>query len=290
MAPSFGKLVPKWMRPIIQDLGEVCRTLDLVDGFSGRGEMGRAFHVKDWSVANFDAKDGIDITTYTGFVCVCGMVMALKEGGLLWVGPECRLFIFFSSSVHARNKTNRWGNVANPDVERANLEAILTAALIRLAASRHVRIVLEQPGNSQQPSVPPMELALSLAGTEKVLTCLGSFNGNPEGPFCPIDKELQLHGNVPFLTLLRRARPKRDGKHEHECYKVNAAGVSGGKDLAATAAYTREFCELVEACYARSLPRIRREIAKAKLHGCLRDECEWESVDEACGEMLFFYS
>ena len=65
-----------------------------------------------------------DFTTITGFKSAMALVLRLREGGLLALGPDCSSFTFPNSSRHKRTLHNAVGDLSYFPVGIGNLMAV----------------------------------------------------------------------------------------------------------------------------------------------------------------------
>ena len=108
--------------------------------------------------------------------------MSIVQFGFLMCGPPCSLFIFLSSSVHKRSKSQPWGNPEKGSVRRANVIMINLAIILTIAHERFVFIGM-------------LSLDLAIVWVDTLLgTLLGSFLPS-----------LTLHG--PSWPLMDPPRP-----------------------------------------------------------------------------------
>jgi hypothetical protein len=122
-------------------------------------------------------------------ISIVSTIFHSEDGGLLWAAPCCKIFSFMSSSVHCRTKANPNGDLSNPKVRQGNKIAKLTAAILRLAAIRGVRIAVENPRNSAVFQLKPMKKCLKMVKANPVLVWLGAYG-------CEIPKPLHIWGNA----------------------------------------------------------------------------------------------
>ena len=163
--------------------------------------------------------------------------------------PPVQLVGFLSHHNHQRKEANQWtGKVEDPKVQRANHIAAATSAVVRLAMSRLVQVVIEQPADSCIFNFPEMAKAARALPFRGIRTYLRGFDSA-----FPRPKPLQLWGSCHWLKHLRRNKPF-DNKVAEGAYQVLADGhVKGGSGLAETAIYPRAFGEAVSALAFSSL-------------------------------------
>ena len=136
------------------------RDLDVVELWAGVGSIARAATRAQYQAAAFDLHrvPGVtdmpgegceDLTTLTGFKAATSLVLRLREGGLLALGPDCSSFTFPNSSRHKRNLNDVLGDLSYLPVSIGNLMAVIAVFLCQLAIVRRVHFALENPGDSQ---------------------------------------------------------------------------------------------------------------------------------------------
>ena len=116
--------------------------------------------------------DCFDVLTITGIVNIATMLLRVKPFGLFVLGPPCGWWVWISSSIHGRHSGNVMGNTNIRGVHRANHLARVVAGLIRLAVSRDVRFILEQPSSSMLPKFPAIQKTLRKASRGDVLSTI----------------------------------------------------------------------------------------------------------------------
>lgn len=126
------------------------RTYDLVELWSGVGSLVRAAQQRSLVASGFDITHGPeeDITTEPGFRKALALVMALKPGGLLAMGPDCSSWVFPSSPHHKRHLGIE-GNQKFDWVRAGNLMARMAVFFFMLAQRRQVLAFIENPVGSQ---------------------------------------------------------------------------------------------------------------------------------------------
>ena len=164
---------------LAQDSANVQRDLGCVELWSGVGAVAQAAQEAGEAAATFDKVncESQDITTIAGFKAAVNLVLRLREGGLLWMGPECSSFTFAPVSVTARSQQNNYnGDVTKEFVARGNLMANIAALLFCLGIARGAEVALENPAGSYMFSY-----------LEPALACLRS-PGLPALPTCCVDR------------------------------------------------------------------------------------------------------
>jgi len=244
-------LVPLWLLAFLRAAEPPPRTLDVLEVFSGRGHLWQACSASGLSARGFDNRQAWeeDLTLFDGYMLLLLLVLSVKEGGLIWLAPPCSWWIFLSQHNHQRKAANQWaGKVDDLNVQRANHIAAAMSAVVRLAMSQLVQVVIEQPSDSCMFNFPEMAKAARALPFRGIRTYLRSFD-----PSFPCPKPLQLWGSCHWLKHLRRNKPF-DNKVAEGTYQVLADGrVKGGCGLAETAIYPRAFGEAVSALAFSSL-------------------------------------
>ena len=232
-------LVPIWLLAVLQAAEPPPRSLDVLEFFSGHGNLWRACVARGLSARGFDNRQAWeeDLTIFDGFMLLLLLVLSVKEGGLIWLAPPCSLLIFLSHNNHQRAAANGWaGKLQDLNVQKANHIACAVSAVIRLAISRKVQVVIEQPTDSCMFKFPEMAKAARALPQRGIRTYLRSFAST-----FPCPKPLQLWGSCSWLRHLRRNKPF-DCSVAEEVYQRTADGqVSGSFGLADTAMYPKAF-------------------------------------------------
>ena len=157
--PSCNRLfaygVPKSFFQILEYLSSlepepVKREYDLVELFSGKGQLAAAFRERGLKAATFerDTSPLQDLATDNGFLDATRLVLGLKHKGLLWCGTPCSSWVFLSRGSTGRSRERPLGEEERECVRVANLLVSRVAILIYLAVSRGAVWVLEQPASS----------------------------------------------------------------------------------------------------------------------------------------------
>ena len=237
-------LVPVWLLALLQAAEPPARTLDVLEVFSGAGNLWKACAAMGLAARGFDNRQSVeeDVGLFDGFMLLLLLVMSVKEGGLIWLAPPCSWWIFLSHHNHQRAKSNGWsGKSHNRNVLKANHIVSVVSVVVRLAVSMKVQIVIEQPSDSCMFRFPELAKAARALPFRGIRTYLRSFD--PEFP-CP--KPLQLWGSCSWLRNLYRNKPTNVTVGE-ATYRVTADGkVCGGSGLEDTATYPLAFGEAVQ--------------------------------------------
>lgn len=237
MLPPF---VPFWLSTLARPHQLCERRLDVVEVFSGAGQLSAACREKGFQVRSFDREHSPreDLGNSTGLESVIRAIMSLKFGGLLWLAPPCKNWVFLSMPQHKRRRSNAYlGENPNRQTREANSLVYVVAALVRLAVARGVHYILEQPINSRMLLTACMTKATRMTQAATITTYLAAFCKE-----FPCSKGLHLCGTAPILKALRRNPPPPGRRSEQVYTKDDFSGaVSGGPDLEQTQHYPLEF-------------------------------------------------
>lgn len=231
--------MPFWLLQLLATVEHPTRSLDVLEVFSGQGRLHQACQALGFAARGFDNAYNWqeDINTFDGFMLLLLLVLSIRQGGLLWLAPPCSWWIFLSHSNHQRAASNQWsGDIRNRRALKANHLASAAGALIRLAMSRLVQVVVEQPLDSCMFNFPEMAKATRALPYRGIVTYLAAFDLN-----FPCPKPLQLWGSCSWLRHLRRTKPN-EHQTSDEVYSRTVDGqITGGRALTDTAAYPEEF-------------------------------------------------
>jgi hypothetical protein len=90
-----------------QNLQKVCRNVDCLDLFSGRGNFAKVGREEGFNVETYEMRhdpSSQDFRTKAGFFEALGIVLRIAPQGIILTGPPCSLWIFLSSGFHCRTK------------------------------------------------------------------------------------------------------------------------------------------------------------------------------------------
>ena len=149
------------------------RPLQCVEFFAGVQSVHRAAVRRGLNSAAYDilcstasAADVniYDITSKEGFDHALELALSLEEGALMMLAPLCSSFSSTCKATHKRRLENDFeGDVSLHFVVEGNSIATSTAFLMIVGKGRNLRIVLENPPNSDIYHYPPMKEALAYA-------------------------------------------------------------------------------------------------------------------------------
>jgi hypothetical protein len=233
------EFLPWWLWRLASPSLMCDRDLDFLEVFCGQGNLNKAFVDGGFQAIGIDREHGPeqDIGNVVGLTFLVRSVMRLKAGGLLWLAPPCKNWVFLSSPQHKRKKSNGFlGENPNFTSKEANSLLYIMAAVIRLAVARGVHFILEQPIDSQMMKTACMEKAIRMTHAQTIVTYLAAFCDT-----FPCHKGLHLCGTPRLLKALSRNMPsiaRSDGVYSKDAL---SGSVSGGPELEKTQIYPIEF-------------------------------------------------
>jgi hypothetical protein len=236
----------------LMEYGNIERDLDVVELWSGTGEICNAATQKRFTALPYDlnrvpgltdipGKLTENICLRQGFENALKLVMRLKPGGLLWMSPECSSFVFANSSNCKRKRGFVTGDETYPKVVQGNLMADIAAFFFVLSMHRCMSAVMENPRNSRiweyiNERVPGFWLD---AYTSRAHRCAYDDSAPPRiGP-----KEYVLKSVSPWILKICKqcSCEQMDGASDKhlKLIETNAAGQKNGNKLrmAQSAAY-----------------------------------------------------
>ena len=136
---------PQWMA--------IPRDLDVVELWSGVEAIAQCALAHGLQAECHDQlKDPnnpiFNIANMVGFLAALKMVMWLRVGGLLAMGPDCSSFVFAPSSLAKRKRGSWTGDTNHQFVKDGNLMASMAAFFMCLAVARGVEAFIENPAGS----------------------------------------------------------------------------------------------------------------------------------------------
>ncbi|CAL1164150.1 unnamed protein product, partial [Cladocopium goreaui] len=234
---------------------ESFRDLDVLDAFSGQGEVTKAFRRHKAKADFFDVEtqgSSGDILDPLGFRAIMTKVLKLKEKALLMAGPPCGSWVWVNRSTSGRSKQKLFGNSFRQYVRDANSITCRLFVLALVAICRGCEVLVEQPGSSLMVHCPYVQfLALVIqplrwAYARFPLGAWGHANQKPTVCF----------GTVSYLTDFKRRLTKRDHrriqknkaikKHQMVRKSISKSGrvqVTGSTGMRKSATYPRPFAE-----------------------------------------------
>ena len=133
------------------------RNIDVVELWSGCQSICNAARLGGYVAKPFDkhrspgvtdvpGEHNEDITTKPGFNKALGLVLGLRENGLLWMAPVCSSFCWLNLSNTKRSKENKYRGATHSAVAKeANKMALSAMLLAEVAIERGVQVVIENP-------------------------------------------------------------------------------------------------------------------------------------------------
>ena len=93
--------VPVWLWALAEPWLHCERDLDVLELFSGEGQLSSACQRQGFRTQAMDRENGPtqDLGNVTGLKWAIFYIMSLKTGGLLWLGPPCKNLFFFVSAA-----------------------------------------------------------------------------------------------------------------------------------------------------------------------------------------------
>ena len=219
------------------------RDLDFLEVCCGQGNLCKAFLNAGFQAIGMDREHGPeqDIGNVVGLKFLVRSIMRLKAGGLLWLAPPCKNWIFLSSSRRKRKYSNGFlGEKQDGPIREANSLLYILAGCIRLAVSRGAHFILEQPIDSLMTKTACMGKAIRMTRARTIVTYLAAFCDS-----FPCPKGLHLCGTPQSLKALSRNSPSMVSAPSNEVYTkdVFSGAVTGGPELEKTQVYPIEFGE-----------------------------------------------
>lgn len=154
---------------------DMSQDLGCLELFAGEGAVNKGFQRLGWSAAAVDLRYGecMNILAASGFACgpqcmstilqhtsspmvkfLMGrrlswkLTLRLRPNGILWAAPVCSSWVYMSRGSTLRTPAVPEGDTSLASVQQANVMANRVVLLIRLAMSRGVHWVVEQPCSS----------------------------------------------------------------------------------------------------------------------------------------------
>ena len=144
-----------------------------------------------------------DLLSFAGFMRAVCLILSVRRGGLLWMGPPCGNFIWMSRASTKRTISNPLGT--GPRAEKANHLTSRSFFLAWLANAIGVHLIIEQPESSilwQHPDLKKL-LSLMMPHLRTVATEMGAFGSS-------VRKRLCLKGTAEWLPHLERKCSRKD--------------------------------------------------------------------------------
>ena len=135
-----------------------------------------------------------DITCIYGFTWCAIIVASVVVGGVAWIAPECASWLYAPSRYMKRRASNGYeGDISRRDVREANVTARAVGWLVAFATARDVRVVVENPPNSNLWKFPDLLKRLQEAKGLLWTTYGGAFgfkNVKPLGLYSTVPADL----------------------------------------------------------------------------------------------------
>lgn len=211
----FGLCINDVLR---SSIASVARDLDVLDGFSGEGAMHKSAAQQGFRAEAFDKFriPGVtdlsspcsteDLTLEAGFQRVLRLVLRLRRGGLLIMGPPCSSFVMLNAKNCKRHQGNDFrGDEGYKPVQVGNLLATVSAFLMVLAYMRGVHVVIENPPGSTIWKYSPMKEAIQICGGHSAVTPRCAWSAERLGK--RMKKYFRFCCSAPWIQKLRRKCP-----------------------------------------------------------------------------------
>ena len=197
------------------NIATVARDLDVLDGFCGAGAMHKSAAQQGFRAEAFDKFriPGVtdlssqcsteDLTVEAGFQRVLRLVLRLRSGGLLIMGPPCSSFVMLNAKNCKRNLMNDFrGDEGYKPVQVGNLLATVSAFLMVLAYMRGVHVVIENPPGSTIWKFSPMKEGIQICGGHSAVTPRCAWSMDRLGK--RMKKYFRFCCSAPWIQKLRR--------------------------------------------------------------------------------------
>lgn len=227
--------------------GSSMRDLDMVELFSGEGELTRQCRSYGIDCRGFDIlKNPLhDLASAEGFCIALTQTLRVKRNGVIWGGNPCSSWVWISDhSTKRRSSLGVMGDEEVPSVALTNCLAARFALLAMIAVIRGLFWCVEQPMSSLLPQCPYMAHVLTNMMPAFIQrTWLGAFQH-----WCC--KPTQLFESWPSLEKLKATLSKQqrralkdssDGMYTKKTRPDGSTQVTGGKRLRSSGACPPEF-------------------------------------------------
>lgn len=251
-AVRWDLVPPDWVEPVAAMLPLAVKTpqLDGIDCFAGEKGFCKAMLRHNLAALPFEKNDDPeweDVLTAKGLSYLFFILLRVRAGGLVMLGPPCKFWIFLTLSHTKRTRTNPAGSSESWMAMEGNAIADVVAKITKLCAALMIYVVIEQPHSSFMFQYPPMAVALRDVCAKSVTFNMAAFKH-------PAVKPTRLWGTAPWLEAFGRcARMLPVGNTKPLADRDINGGVTGRNvDLTASAAYTDEFCNCLIAFHLKS--------------------------------------
>lgn len=225
-------------------------------------------------VTNVPGDDCEDITTMTGFKAAVALVLRLREGGLLALGPDCSSFTFPNSSRHKRSSLNSMGDLSYFPVTIGNLMAVIAVFLCQLALAHKAHFAMENPSDSHLfrfiddvcPSFWGRGVEGSQLSVQSVPRC--PYDDSPEPKLGKVYKWVSSCSGIKGLNLACTCflQHRKLGIRRHPPDGIGIASWSGDlKALAESAAYPQRLGEALITMWQKHCRPISAEWSRRAL-------------------------
>ena len=250
-------LVPEEWYEVVVALTPLARAsppLDGLDVFSGCKHMATSMYKASWAVLTFEKLDddvGEDILTDWGISHLVWMVLRVKRGGLVFLGPPCKSWIFLTCPATGRTKLNPAGRWSSKIARLGNKIADMVSRVIMLCTALGIFWIIEQPMRSLMHKFQPIHDVNTLLDVVRTSFPMAAFGHHAF-------KQTVLWGTTPWLKLFgehARRLPIAEDVMTLANHDI-AGGVTGDPEgLEDSAKYPPAFCELIVLFHSRFLER-----------------------------------
>lgn len=216
------------------------RDLDALEIFAGVESVKTAADDEGLRAMAIDKdKDAVnhDLTTETGFLYVCSVLMMVVVNGLCWIAPVCSSMGFPNSKNTKRTKKNPEGDLDYLPNQVGNHFATVAAFFVQMCRLRSIHWVIENPRGSFIFMTSYLQPTLQWATPNwRICTVMCAFSQGKK----KIMKPLTLVGSHQWIVKMKRTCSCKNG--HLQTMPLNANGKPcGSPALKGSQAYTRMF-------------------------------------------------
>lgn len=248
-------LIPEhWRAPVAALIEEAAAAPPLqgLDVFAGTKGMARAMwevgHMPCITFEKTDDQQWENILHAKGLSYLVWLVLRVAPGGLVFMGPPCKFWIFLTLSHTCRTKIDPQGSPLSWMAREGNQIADATAKVALLCKAMGIHFVVEHPLGSFLWKYPPLQVALQAAGAIFIHFDMAVFGHAALKP-------TRLAGTAPWLRALGSLcalLPLPETLTTLADFDGDA--VTGKRiELGESAAYPTEFCKTVATFHKASL-------------------------------------
>ena len=249
----WHKVPPEWTAIVTEVLDEVLQmkmsSLGANDIFAGTKNMQAKWKEKGIPCSKFELDDDPDENCLSpiGVKIFVRDTLRMVPNSISTMGPPCKFWIFLTLSHTKRTKDNVLGSPNSWMAVEGNKIAQFVAKGIRLVDAVSCYSLIEQPTNSLFFLHPDVKQALLDVGHNVAKFNMEKFGHESQ-------KATQIHGTAPWIPKLHeiaKNRMRDPTKPRKRLSVVDANGAVTGKKgaLKSSAAYTDDFCNVVQECH-----------------------------------------